>query len=170
MLLTERSRVPPLLPLTKRSLLQGLFSRITFREPLFLGGAGNTTGLAGKLPVERGLRGCVRHLEVNDQLYDFSEDAMQGFDVGESVQTLASRRATSAAGGGTRPAGRWGGSWVGASVGVAEPSTSRLSLSCPSTVHSDWGQGLGEKQGGTLLRRLVQSKRSVLHVWLNPES
>lgn len=93
------------MPLTARSLLQGLFSRITFREPLFLGGAGNTTGLAGKLPVERGLRGCVRHLEVNDQLYDFSEDAMQGFDVGESVQTLASRRATSAAVAGPGPPG-----------------------------------------------------------------
>ncbi|XP_034245110.1 pikachurin [Thrips palmi] len=70
---------------------KGLFSRITFREPLFLGGAGNTTGLAGKLPAERGLRGCVRHLEVNDQLYDFSEDAMQGFDVAECSSDRCSK-------------------------------------------------------------------------------
>ncbi|KAK3917428.1 Pikachurin [Frankliniella fusca] len=62
---------------------KGLFSRITFREPLFLGGPGNTTGLVGKLPVDLGLHGCVRHLEVNGQVYDLSEDAMQGFDVEE---------------------------------------------------------------------------------------
>ncbi|KAJ8960123.1 hypothetical protein NQ318_003842 [Aromia moschata] len=50
---------------------KGLFSRITFREPLFIGGPGNTTGLPEKLPVARGLRGCIRHLEVNDHAYKF---------------------------------------------------------------------------------------------------
>nr|CAD7203613.1 unnamed protein product [Timema douglasi] len=64
---------------------QGLFSRITFREPLFVGGAGNTTGLADKLPVEEGLKGCIRHLEVNDHVYNFNlaplGDSIKGFDV-----------------------------------------------------------------------------------------
>ncbi|XP_023312948.1 pikachurin-like, partial [Anoplophora glabripennis] len=53
---------------------KGLFSRITFREPLFIGGPGNTTGLTEKLLVARGLRGCIRHLEVNDHVYKFALD------------------------------------------------------------------------------------------------
>ncbi|KAJ9575876.1 hypothetical protein L9F63_007255, partial [Diploptera punctata] len=65
----------------------GLFSRITFREPLFVGGPGNTTGLADKLPTEDGLKGCIRHLEVNDHVYSFNlaplGDSVKGFDVEE---------------------------------------------------------------------------------------
>jgi hypothetical protein len=64
-----------------------LFSRITFREPLFVGGPGNTTGLADKLPTEDGLKGCIRHLEVNDHVYSFNlaplGDSVKGFDVGK---------------------------------------------------------------------------------------
>ena len=67
--------------------LQGLFSRITFREPLFVGGPGNTTGLTDKLPTEDGLKGCIRHLEVNDHIYSFNMapggDSVKGFDVGK---------------------------------------------------------------------------------------
>lgn len=66
---------------------KGLFSRITFREPLFMGGPGNTTGLSEKLPIEDGLRGCMRRLMVNDRLYSFGlapvGDAVKGFDVEE---------------------------------------------------------------------------------------
>ncbi|KAJ8965806.1 hypothetical protein NQ317_006208 [Molorchus minor] len=51
---------------------KGLFSRITFREPLFIGGPGNISGLIEKLPVSKGLKGCIRHLEVNDHLYKFA--------------------------------------------------------------------------------------------------
>jgi hypothetical protein len=69
-----------------------LFSRITFREPLFVGGPGNTTGLADKLPTEDGLKGCIRHLEVNDHVYSFNMapvgDSVKGFDVGECRQFL----------------------------------------------------------------------------------
>lgn len=65
---------------------KGLFSRITFREPLFIGGAGNTTGLSEKLPVAAGLKGCVRHLEVNDHLYLFAlepqGEAFKGYGIG----------------------------------------------------------------------------------------
>ncbi|XP_046387763.1 pikachurin-like [Ischnura elegans] len=82
---------------------KGLFSRITFREPLFVGGPGNTTGLLGgvpeddggggaKLPTDSGFKGCVRNLEVNGRKFRFAAedappgqrgDATKGFDVGE---------------------------------------------------------------------------------------
>jgi len=65
---------------------QGLFSRITFREPLFVGGPGNTTGLE-RLPVRTGFKGCIRHLEANEHHYRFplapQGDAANGFDVGK---------------------------------------------------------------------------------------
>ncbi|KAK6624755.1 hypothetical protein RUM44_011615 [Polyplax serrata] len=64
---------------------KGLFSRITFREPVFIGGPGNTTGLSEKLPLEVGLQGCIRHLDINDHTYSFelfpNGEAIKGFDV-----------------------------------------------------------------------------------------
>lgn len=66
---------------------KGLFSRITFREPLFIGGAGNTTGLSEKLPVSSGLKGCLRNLEVNDHTYKFAlepiGEAAKGYGIEE---------------------------------------------------------------------------------------
>lgn len=66
---------------------QGLFSRITFREPVFIGGPGNTTGLSDKLPIEVGLKGCIRHIDINDHSYSFElspdGDSVKGFDVGK---------------------------------------------------------------------------------------
>ncbi|XP_017773533.1 PREDICTED: pikachurin [Nicrophorus vespilloides] len=74
---------------------KGLFSRITFREPLFIGGAGNTTGLSEKLPVSGGLKGCIRHLEVNDHLYKFALDphgeASKGYGIEECTADRCSR-------------------------------------------------------------------------------
>ncbi|TGZ32410.1 Pikachurin [Temnothorax longispinosus] len=65
-------------------ILYGLFSRITFREPLFVGGPGNTTGLE-RLPVRTGFKGCIRHLEANEHHYRFplapQGDAANGFDI-----------------------------------------------------------------------------------------
>ncbi|KAK6642357.1 hypothetical protein RUM43_003858 [Polyplax serrata] len=67
---------------------KGLFSRITFREPVFIGGPGNTTGLSEKLPLEVGLQGCIRHLDINDHTYSFelfpNGEAIKGFDVEEN--------------------------------------------------------------------------------------
>lgn len=67
------------------SFTQGLFSRITFREPVFLGGTGNITGLARKLPVLDGMAGCIRKFVANEHEYEFSMlphgDVTQGFDV-----------------------------------------------------------------------------------------
>ncbi|XP_053647666.1 pikachurin [Cherax quadricarinatus] len=50
---------------------EGLFSRITFREPLYVGGSNNLTSLAPRLGVTTGLQGCVRRLQVNDHVYRF---------------------------------------------------------------------------------------------------
>lgn len=67
------------------SYLQGLFSRITFREPVFLGGTGNITGLAKRLPVYEGMVGCIRRFVANEHEYSFSEhplgDVSKGFDI-----------------------------------------------------------------------------------------
>ncbi|XP_048510585.1 pikachurin isoform X2 [Athalia rosae] len=73
---------------------KGLFSRITFREPLFVGGPGNTTGLE-RLPVTIGFRGCVRHLEANEHHYRFPlaplGDSANGFDVEECTADRCSK-------------------------------------------------------------------------------
>ncbi|GAB0093613.1 uncharacterized protein DMENIID0001_087780 [Sergentomyia squamirostris] len=74
---------------------KGLFSRITFREPVFLGGTGNITGMARKLPVNVGLTGCVRKFIANEHEYEFnispSGDVTQGFDVQECNTDRCSR-------------------------------------------------------------------------------
>lgn len=73
---------------------KGLFSRITFREPLFVGGPGNTTGLE-RLPVKTGFKGCIRHLEANEHHYRFplapQGDAANGFDVEECTADRCSK-------------------------------------------------------------------------------
>lgn len=71
--------------------LQGLFSRITFREPVFLGGTGNITGLAKRLPVYDGMTGCIRKFIANEHEYIFAMtptgDATKGFDVRKYIFT-----------------------------------------------------------------------------------
>lgn len=63
----------------------GLFSRITFREPVFLGGIGNITGLAKRLPLAEGFAGCIRRFVANEHDYKFTEhplgDVTNGFDI-----------------------------------------------------------------------------------------
>lgn len=70
-----------------RSSFQGLFSRITFREPVFLGGIGNITGLAKRLPMAEGFAGCIRRFVANEHDYKFTEhplgDVINGFDIRE---------------------------------------------------------------------------------------
>ncbi|XP_055610114.1 pikachurin isoform X2 [Uranotaenia lowii] len=84
---------------------KGLFSRITFREPVFLGGFGNITGLDKKLPVSNGFTGCIRKFVANDHDYNFQQqqqspsgpggsslvDVSQGFDIQECVTDRCSR-------------------------------------------------------------------------------
>ncbi|XP_016968215.1 pikachurin isoform X2 [Drosophila biarmipes] len=63
----------------------GLFSRITFREPVFLGGIGNITGLTKRLPLAEGFSGCIRRFVANEHDYKFTEhplgDVINGFDI-----------------------------------------------------------------------------------------
>uniref|UniRef100_A0A1Y9H1Y6 Pikachurin n=1 Tax=Anopheles dirus TaxID=7168 RepID=A0A1Y9H1Y6_9DIPT len=74
---------------------KGLFSRITFREPVFLGGYGNITGLDRKLPVSTGFTGCIRKFVANDHDYNFLQgplgDVSHGFDIQECITDRCSR-------------------------------------------------------------------------------
>ncbi|XP_058123120.1 uncharacterized protein LOC131294149 [Anopheles ziemanni] len=74
---------------------KGLFSRITFREPVFLGGYGNITGLDRKLPVSTGFTGCIRKFVANDHDYNFQPaplgDVTHGFDIQECITDRCSR-------------------------------------------------------------------------------
>uniref|UniRef100_A0A1A9Z5K8 Pikachurin-like n=1 Tax=Glossina pallidipes TaxID=7398 RepID=A0A1A9Z5K8_GLOPL len=67
----------------------GLFSRITFREPVFLGGTGNITGLTKRLPISNGFTGCIRRFVANAHDYKFEEhplgDVSKGFDIQDCV-------------------------------------------------------------------------------------
>lgn len=75
---------------------QGLFSRITFREPVFLGGTGNITGLAKRLPVTDGMLGCIRKFVANEHEYIYATqpngDITQGFDVRKYRKKLNARK------------------------------------------------------------------------------
>ncbi|XP_076343695.1 pikachurin-like isoform X2 [Tachypleus tridentatus] len=66
---------------------KGLFSRITFRQNLYLGGSPNISLVQGRTGCQQGFVGCVRHLEINTRKYDFRYgnrgDALEGVDVGE---------------------------------------------------------------------------------------
>ncbi|XP_068140067.1 pikachurin [Drosophila tropicalis] len=65
----------------------GLFSRITFREPVFLGGFGNITGISKRLPLAEGFSGCIRRFVANEHDYKFIGhplgDVSNGFDIQE---------------------------------------------------------------------------------------
>ncbi|CAH0697416.1 unnamed protein product [Spodoptera exigua] len=68
---------------------KGLFSRMTFREPVWVGGAGNTTGLQSKLGLSDGLLGCVDFLRINGDTYQLMKDAVATLDIAECAPTLA---------------------------------------------------------------------------------
>lgn len=68
---------------------KGLFSRMTFREPVWVGGAGNTTGLQTKLGLADGLLGCVDFLRINGDTYQLMRDAVATLDISECAPTLA---------------------------------------------------------------------------------
>ena len=66
---------------------QGLFSRITFNQPVYIAGQGETSNVKSFLGVEGGLQGCVRNLEINNKHYNFNlvqngSDTINGLDIG----------------------------------------------------------------------------------------
>ncbi|XP_041972010.1 pikachurin [Aricia agestis] len=68
---------------------KGLFSRMTFREPVWVGGAGNTTGLQTTLGLTEGLLGCVDFLRINGDTYRLVKDSVSMLDIAECAPTLA---------------------------------------------------------------------------------
>uniref|UniRef100_A0A2A4JFL1 Laminin G domain-containing protein n=1 Tax=Heliothis virescens TaxID=7102 RepID=A0A2A4JFL1_HELVI len=62
---------------------------MTFREPVWVGGAGNTTGLQSKLGLSDGLLGCVDFLRINGDTYQLMKDAVATLDISECAPTLA---------------------------------------------------------------------------------
>lgn len=54
---------------------------------MFLGGIGNITGLAKRLPLAEGFAGCIRRFVANEHDYKFTEhplgDVINGFDIRE---------------------------------------------------------------------------------------
>jgi len=68
--------------------MKGVFTKMTFREDLFLGGYHHVAGLENRTGVTTGFTGCVRQLVVNNKHYDmrkgaFVGDALYGLDVGK---------------------------------------------------------------------------------------
>ena len=70
---------------------QGLFSRITFAQPVLVGGVGSFRNAGSFLDIDGGggggFRGCVRGLEINNKHYDFEPaerngDVLFGIDIG----------------------------------------------------------------------------------------
>ncbi|CAN8004386.1 unnamed protein product, partial [Ixodes hexagonus] len=74
---------------------KGLFSRITLRLHVYLGGSPNASLAAGRLGTREGLVGCVRRLEINGRRYDFRSggrgDAIGGIDVDDCGGDACSR-------------------------------------------------------------------------------
>lgn len=65
----------------------GLFSRITFKLELFLGGSPNISLIAKRANSFMGFIGCIQKLDINEHSYDFRSDnrgdAIDGIDIGE---------------------------------------------------------------------------------------
>lgn len=74
---------------------KGLFSRITFRLNLFLGGSPNISLVSERTQAQTGFRGCLRHLAINRQVYDFRPqpkgDAIEGVDIDECSADVCSK-------------------------------------------------------------------------------
>jgi len=67
---------------------QGLFSRMTFRRELFVGGFKNVSKPAPKTGATTGFVGCVRRLQINGKDYDMRKgpsvgDTLYGINVGQ---------------------------------------------------------------------------------------
>ncbi|XP_051952065.1 pikachurin-like isoform X1 [Xyrauchen texanus] len=80
-------------PVSGRS--QGQYTKITFRTPLFLGGAPNTYWLVRAVGPNRGFQGCVQSLTVNGKAIDLRPwpkgNALSGADIGECSNSVCEK-------------------------------------------------------------------------------
>ena len=69
------------------SFLKGQYSKVTFRTPLYLGGAPNAYWLVRSTGTNRGFQGCVQSLTINGKRIDMRPwplgGAFSGADVGK---------------------------------------------------------------------------------------
>ena len=77
----------------EKFLLQGLFSRITFNQALYLGGVGDIKNVKNFVGLDTGLNGCIRRLEINDKVYDLipasqTGDIIAGQDISKYSQNM----------------------------------------------------------------------------------
>lgn len=84
--------------------LKGQYSKITFRTPLYLGGAPSTYWLVRATGTHRGFQGCVQALAVNGEKMDMRPwplgRALSGADVGEWLLVGWGRSGDGLSGGG----------------------------------------------------------------------
>lgn len=59
---------------------------------MFLGGSPNISLVAERTQAQTGFRGCLRHLAINREVYDFRPhpkgDAVEGVDIGNLIFTF----------------------------------------------------------------------------------
>ncbi|KFM59874.1 Pikachurin, partial [Stegodyphus mimosarum] len=74
---------------------KGLFSRITFRLNLYVGGSPNISLVTDRIQARTSFRGCLRHLAINRRVYDFRPepkgDALEGVDIEECSADVCSK-------------------------------------------------------------------------------
>lgn len=77
-------------PVSGRS--QGQYTKITFRTPLFVGGAPSAYWLVRATGTNRGFQGCVQSLTINSKAIDIRPwplgTALSGADIGECSDTV----------------------------------------------------------------------------------
>ncbi|KAL7836080.1 hypothetical protein AOLI_G00273640 [Acnodon oligacanthus] len=77
-------------PVSGRS--QGQYSKITFRTPLFVGGAPSAYWLVRAVGTNRGFQGCVQSLSINSKPTDLRPwprgNALSGADIGECSNSV----------------------------------------------------------------------------------
>uniref|UniRef100_A0A8C2E371 EGF like, fibronectin type III and laminin G domains n=1 Tax=Cyprinus carpio TaxID=7962 RepID=A0A8C2E371_CYPCA len=80
-------------PVSGRS--QGQYTKITFRTPLFLGGAPNAYWLVRAVGTNRGFQGCMQSLTVNSKAIDIRPwpkgNALSGADIGECSNSVCEK-------------------------------------------------------------------------------
>lgn len=73
-------------------LLQGQYTKITFRSPLYVGGSPNAYWLVKATGTNRGFLGCIQSLTINNKATDIRPwplgRALSGADIGEEAYSM----------------------------------------------------------------------------------